>query len=106
MLQKSPTIDVPAPSPPPPPPADDADLAAILRQGAAPSRLRRYLVVGAVVLLVVAGAWFAFGGRSATSAVTYATTPVVRGDLTVSVTATGTVQPTNQVEISSELSGT
>ncbi len=32
--------------------------------------------------------------------------PVTRSDLTVTVTATGTVQPTNQVDISSELSGT
>jgi len=35
----------------------------------------------------------------------YKTAVVQRGDLTVTVTATGSVQPTNQVEISSELSG-
>ena len=38
--------------------------------------------------------------------VVYTTQPVTSGDLTVTVTATGTVQPTNQVSISSELSGT
>jgi HlyD family secretion protein len=36
----------------------------------------------------------------------YSTEQVERGGLTVTVTATGTVQPTNQVEVSSELSGT
>jgi HlyD family secretion protein len=40
------------------------------------------------------------------SAVTYTTASVARGNLTVSVPATGTLQPTNQVDISSELSGT
>ncbi len=33
------------------------------------------------------------------------TAPIVLGDLTVTVTATGTVFPTNQVDVSSELSG-
>ncbi len=36
----------------------------------------------------------------------YRTEPVTRGDLSVTVTATGTVEPTNLVEVSSELSGT
>ncbi len=35
----------------------------------------------------------------------YQTTPVARGDLTVEVTATGTLQPLTQVEVSTELSG-
>lgn len=37
--------------------------------------------------------------------VEYKTEEVRRGDLTVTVTATGTLQPTNQVEVGSELSG-
>ena len=35
----------------------------------------------------------------------YKTQEVQRGDLTVIVTATGTLQPTNEVDVSSELSG-
>lgn len=35
----------------------------------------------------------------------YTAVPVTRGDLLISVTATGTVEPTNVVEVSSELSG-
>lgn len=38
--------------------------------------------------------------------VTYATDPVMRGGLVVVVTATGSVQPINKVDVSSELSGT
>ncbi len=39
------------------------------------------------------------------SSVQYKTQEVVRGNLTVIVTATGTLQPTNKVDVSSELSG-
>jgi HlyD family secretion protein len=56
--------------------------------------------------VVVAGAWAWNSSRVTASAATYTTAPVARGNLTVSVAATGTLQPTNQVDISSELSGT
>lgn len=39
-------------------------------------------------------------------AITYVTDPVTRASLRAEVTATGTVQPTTEVEVSSELSGT
>ena len=42
---------------------------------------------------------------SAPAAANYRTEPVTAGDLTVEVTATGTLQPLTQVDISSELSG-
>ncbi|AWJ87989.1 efflux transporter periplasmic adaptor subunit (plasmid) [Azospirillum sp. TSH58] len=44
--------------------------------------------------------------RSSADTPRYATEPTVRGDLHVIVTATGSVQPTSQIEVSSELSGT
>ena len=62
------------------------------------------LVAGVAALLIVGTYTLFFGARSASEA-KYVTEPVVRGDLTAIVTATGTVQPTNQAEISSELSG-
>ena len=66
----------------------------------------RRLVWGLVVVALAAGGWF-YSQRGATVAVTtYDTEAVIRGTLTVTVTATGTVQPTTEVEISSELSGT
>jgi HlyD family secretion protein len=40
------------------------------------------------------------------NSVQYKTHEVVRGDLTVTVTATGTLKPTNSVDVGSELSGT
>lgn len=44
--------------------------------------------------------------RAAQAAPRYTTQPVTRGDLTLSVTANGTVLPTRTVSIGSELSGT
>jgi HlyD family secretion protein len=46
--------------------------------------------------------WFYFGQGDAH---TYTTQKIVRGDLTVVVTATGTVQPTAQVDVSTAISG-
>ena len=67
-------------------------------------RMRPGLVVtaiaGAAVLLYLL---LETGGSN--NRVRYVTEPVTEGDLTVTVTATGAVQPTNEVEISSELSG-
>ena len=43
---------------------------------------------------------------SSKNGVNYVTEPATTGDLTVVVTATGSIQPINQVDVSSELSGT
>jgi HlyD family secretion protein len=73
--------------------------------GARPSR-RRLAVSGTIGLVLVALlSWFVVSSRSGAT-VRYVTEPVVRGNLMVIVTATGSVQPTNHVDISSELSGT
>jgi HlyD family secretion protein len=59
----------------------------------------------AILAIVVAGALFFFFGRSGTKATTYTTQEVTRGDLRVTVTATGNLEPRNQVDVGSELSG-
>lgn len=71
----------------------------------APGASRKRLLIGIALvgLVLIAGVWI-FGGSSST--LKYVTQPVTRGDLTVIVTATGSVQPTNKVDVSSELSGT
>lgn len=66
---------------------------------------RRYLKWGLValgVVLLALLAWHYFSGSKKTE---YATATVERGDLTVSVSATGKLAPTNQVDVGSELSG-
>lgn len=71
------------------------------------SRRRRWPLVLALVLAAGIAGGFAWWRQaaSASSAITYVTEPVARGALAVTVTATGTVQPTTQVDVSSELSG-
>ncbi len=71
----------------------------------------RHLVPPWVYYLVIATALF--GGFlwwntevEISRVVTYQTEAVIQGNLRVTVTATGTIEPTNLVEISSELSGT
>jgi HlyD family secretion protein len=59
------------------------------------------------VLIVAAAGIFYWQSRSGdTGAVRYTTAPASRSDIVVTVTATGTIEPVNTVEISSELSGT
>lgn len=64
------------------------------------------LAAGAVALALALGALYWFGARQAASEVLYATEPVTRGSFEVVVSASGTVEPTNLVEVSSEISGT
>lgn len=86
----------------------NADLATILAASGTQRKGRRWrgrLLVLGLVLLAGGAAYYYYSG-SAQSQYSYTTQPVKRGDLTVLVTATGSVQPTEQVDISSELSGT
>ena len=69
------------------------------------SRSRRWLVAALLVAVTVAVAFVFLNGSRSSSAVHYKTQSVERGDLTVIVTATGTLEATNEVDVSSELSG-
>jgi HlyD family secretion protein len=69
------------------------------------SRFVRFLAAAIVITGAVAIGWMWLAG-GAKQTVGYTSTPAARGNLVVVVTATGSVQPTNLVEVSSELSGT
>ncbi len=83
-------------------PADE--MARILARARRPRRRWLWVTLG---LLVLAGlgafVWFAVARPSGD--LRYETTAVTRGEVIVTVTATGSVQPTTQVDVSSELSG-
>jgi HlyD family secretion protein len=70
-----------------------------------PPRFKPYLLWGGVALAVVLLVLLWLGLRSNAQA-QYETQEVKRGNLTVRVSATGTLQPTNQVDVGSEISGT
>jgi HlyD family secretion protein len=95
-------MDQPVNTPTPPPSTLDEFLGR-----APPSRRAKLLRYGAIALAVLLVGWFAYGwliGRGADRP-RYATAPVERGSLRVTVSATGNLQPTNEVEVGSELSG-
>ena len=92
-------------------PADKAgatDVATLLDEPAARPWYRRGTLWAGVVLVLLAagGGWWWWSNRAANAAPSYNTQPVTRGNLTLSVTANGTLQPTRSVNIGSELSGT
>lgn len=84
------------------------DVAATL--GLNGSRLRRVTgrILGAVLVLAAGYAVLVYvqAQRKVAATVHYETRPVIRGDLVVTVSATGTLTPVNEVEVGSEVSGT
>jgi HlyD family secretion protein len=107
----SPTLPTPSPTPAPAPApsAEPPDgLASLLDEPAARAWYRRpaLWIALAVLLLAGGGLWWWLQSRAASAAPTYSTQAVTRGDLTLTVTANGTIQPTRSINIGSELSGT
>jgi HlyD family secretion protein len=66
---------------------------------------RRWLWLAAALLVIALAVWLVLRSGGESDAPRYATEPVIVGTLVVKVSATGNLQPTNQVEVGSELSG-
>ena len=81
------------------------ELAQILSAAPQAHHRRRLWLVAAAGVTLLAGVllWLAGDGKAS---VQYRTEALRRGDLVVTVSATGNLQPTNQVDVGSELSGT
>jgi len=104
-------MNTPAASPAaaaPPDPGAETDLASLLAEPASRTWYRRpALWIGVLLLaLTAAGLWAWQARRTANAAPSYTTQAVARGNLTLTVTANGTLQPTRSTSIGSELSGT
>lgn len=85
-----------------------AEIATLLDEPSARPMWKRPLLWGGVLVVLAAIAalvWWQSGQRAA-AAPGYLTEAVVRGTLSVTVSADGTLQPTRSVNIGSELSGT
>jgi HlyD family secretion protein len=86
------------------PPSPGSRLEQILAAGSGRSR-RRYVLWLAAVAVAIFVAWIVTRSGGDSELPEYRTEPATVGTLIVTVSATGNLQPTNQVEVGSELSG-
>jgi len=99
-------------TPTPPTPAPDTgkgtDLTTLLGEsGTRPWYRRAALWVGVLLVALAAGGiWWWQARQAANAAPSFTTHAAARGNLTLTVTANGTLQPTRAINIGSELSGT
>jgi len=83
-------------------PLPDPQVAATLGIGRRTRRRRYWWWAAGIALLLAAALWFWLGRGPAH---TYVTRPIVRADLSVTVSATGTLAPRNQVDVGAEVAG-
>lgn len=86
----------------------EPDIAGLLENTAQSHWYFRPTVWGVIMLILLAIASFIYwqARRAANQQPSYTTQAVTRGNLTLTVTANGTIQPTRSINIGSELSGT
>lgn len=86
--------------------ASAQELAGIIDKARPGNPVFKWLI--AIVLIALAGGGYAYFGKGSEedAGPIYNTTALTRGDLSLIVTATGNLEPTNQVTVGSELSGT
>lgn len=82
------------------------DVARTLGVGGSGRTQKKRWITWAVIAVVAAVLAYWFFGRGSVAPVRYTTAEVTRGSLVVTITATGNLEPRNQVDIGSELSGT
>lgn len=87
-------------------PEAEINIEEIARIGSSSRRWRRWSIWGGLFVLLMSCAWWLVQMADTPSTTKYITEPAIVSDITVIVSATGTVEPTDTVEISSELSGT
>ena len=66
---------------------------------------KKTIIIAAAVIIVVAGGCWIFGGSKAKNKVDFATEQVQKGNVSNSITATGTIEPVTEVEVGTQVSG-
>ena len=90
------------------PPPTQADIEAVLGlDGSGQRRLwiKRAIWAGLLAAVIAAGVWWFLWSQGHGVSVSYQTAPVTRQAIVVTVQATGNIQPTTEVDVSSEQSG-
>ena len=85
-----------------------ADLATAIQAGGLHKHFKLRLILGCIALALVVAAWFWWRHlvKAENQMPPYATEVLKRGDISLTITATGNLFPTNEVTVGSELSGT
>lgn len=86
--------------------ASGKDLADIIEKAKPGHPLRKWLIWILVIALIAGAAWYYTREVETDSGPIFNTKELTRGDLSLVITATGNLAPTNQVTVGSELSGT
>ncbi len=76
------------------------------RQAKAKKGFRRFLWLALAAVLLAGAGYYYYASIQTMQKISYVTQKVATSDLVVAISATGTVQPTTQVDVGSELSGT
>jgi HlyD family secretion protein len=82
------------------------ELADIIDEASPSHPIKKWLVYSAIVTILITAIWYFFLQPEKQTGPTYSEETVTRGNIELSVTATGSLAPTNQVTVGSELSGT
>ena len=87
------------------PPKPEKDLAVIIEEAKPRHPFVKWIIIAAVLAAGAATWYFVFRKSGDKGAPTYTTEVLKRGDLSLTITATGNLEPTNKVTIGSEISG-
>ncbi len=87
-------------------PDSGEDLATIVRKAKPGHPFRKWVIAALVIGLAAGGFYYYKKSQTKEAGPVYDTKELTRGDLSLIVTATGNLAPTNQVTVGSELSGT
>lgn len=87
-------------------PAPPQDLTSIIEEAKPRHPLLKWIIISAVVAGLGVGVWFFFLRKAGDKgAPTYTTEVLKKGDLSLTIIATGNLEPTNKVTVGSEISG-
>lgn len=66
---------------------------------------KKVIITAAAAIVLIAGGFWIFGGSKAQNKVDFVTEQVKRGNISNSITATGTIEPVTEVEVGTQVSG-
>ena len=66
---------------------------------------KKVIIIAAAVIIVVAAGFSIFGGKKAARKIDFVTEKVQNGNVSNSITATGTIEPVTEVEVGTQVSG-